>query len=242
MVLNDSTGKLGIVQEIQDLCSISADDTASYPLTAIARRVNSALETLVIKIMTAAGTWRFDDTNFTDLPIGTGTLVSGQTSYSFAAEYLDIDWVKVMAANGHWYFLKPWDQSESDIPYEETLVIGGQPLFYEKVGDTIRILGTVTATYLTLASGIKVGFSRTASLFTGDNSVGDNAKVPGIASPFHITIARMTALPYCKSYLPDRVTQLERDIAADTVDMIAFYSRREKDKRKVATMKEIKYR
>ena len=62
-----------LIHEIWDLCDA---DITSYPLRGVVRRVNSAIEALVGKIINTDGTWQFDDTNYTDLPVGTGTLIS----------------------------------------------------------------------------------------------------------------------------------------------------------------------
>lgn len=240
MKFNDTTGNLGIVQEVKDLCSISSDDNASYLLTSIARRLNSALETMVGLIIAIAGTWQWDDTNFDTLPIGTGTLTEGQSSYTFADEYLDIEEVDVLDLNGVYRRLTPFDPSEMRMSWDEwTHGRTGLPRYYDKLGDSIRFDTSASATYMTLAAGIKVRFSRTASLFTGDNSDSDNNKTPGIVSTAHETLAQMIALPYQKTYLPDRVAQTERDIQAGQDSMVAFYSRRQKDKRKKATMRRL---
>ena len=68
-------------------------DTTSLTAANLLIFVNNALESLIGKIINADGVWQYDDTNYSDLPIGTGTLVNGQESYSFADEYLDILWV-----------------------------------------------------------------------------------------------------------------------------------------------------
>ena len=79
MQFYDSSGK-GICAEIDRLCD--SNDT-SYTRLAKTSRVNNSLEELVGEIINADGTWQYDDTNYTTTPFGTGTLVSGQISYSF---------------------------------------------------------------------------------------------------------------------------------------------------------------
>jgi len=228
-----------INQEARDLCDAS---TTSYPAATLLRRVNTALETLVAKIIMASGTWDYDDTNYTDLPVGKGTLVEGQSSYSFASNYLQIKNIKVLDKDGtSWRLLEPIDQSQAGYSLEDDLLTDGFPSAYDKVGDTINLYPAPTATSVTLASGIKIEFKRTASLFTSAE-VTTGTKEPGIASPYHITIAKMAALPYCKSYKKDRVPQLERDIQVETEEMLKHYSQRERDSRKVMTMAGINHR
>lgn len=216
--------------------------TTSYTDANLLRRVNTALETLVAKIIMASGTWDYDDTNYTDLPVGKGTLVEGQSSYSFASNYLQIKNIKVLDKDGtSWRLLEPIDQSQADYALEDDLITDGFPTAYDKVGDTINLYPAPTATSVTLANGIKIEFKRTASIFTSAE-VTTGTKEPGIASPYHITVAKMAALPYCKSYKKDRVAQLERDIQVETEEMIKHYSQRERDSRKIITMAGINYR
>lgn len=236
MQLNDTVNDSGIFQEIDDICD---SDSTTYGVKKKTRRVNSSLETLIGKILLADGTWDWDDTNNTDEPIGTGTLEEGIGGYSFVAEYLEIKKIKVLDLGGNLQPLKPIDEAEipSGIAIEEYFADTGFPTHYDKLGDTIKIYPAPTATACTLTSGLKIEFSRTASLFAADGT--DTSKEPGIISTAHIILAWMAALPYCKIYKKDRVAQLERDIRVGIEDMIAFYSKREKDKRHIRTNKRI---
>lgn len=247
MQFSDITNNSGIVQEVDDLCD---SDSVSYPLKTKARRANTALETLIGKILMADGKWDYDDTNFTDEPIGTGNLIEGQTAYSFASEYLEIKSAKVLNVGGILQTLRPLDESELQslgigagfglIPIEEYFATTGFPTHYDKLGDTIKLYPAPTATAVTLLAGLKIEFSRTGSLFAADGT--DTTKVPGILSPYHILIAWMTALPYVKVYKPKRVRQLVADIKELTKDMIKFYSKRDKDDRPKRTNRRVIFR
>ena len=223
--------------EVRSLCDA---DTTSYTAADLLRRVNSALETLVGKIINADGHWQFDDSNYSDLPVGTGNLVSGQSSYSFAAEYLDILEVMILTTGGIYQRITPFDPSEMNQSWDEWVgsatgtIPNGFPQYYDKVGDSIRFDRSPTATHATLTAGLKVRFKRTADLFTSAQ-VTTGTKVPGIASPYHQLIAYMAAIPYCMSYKKDRVALYEKKVDEMTKDMIDFYTRREKDDRPVMT-------
>lgn len=224
--------------EIRSLCDA---DSNSYQAADLLRRVNNSLETLVALIINADGTWQFDDTNYTTNPVGTGTLVASQSAYTFADEFLDVETVKVKDAGGTWHIIQPIDQNQTDEPLENLLTPDGMPLYYDKNGDTIRLYPAPSSTAVTLTAGLKVEFKRTADLFTS-GQVTTGTKVPGIASPYHQLIAYMAALPYCMSYKKDRVPLFEKKIQEMTADMIRFYSRREKDVRKIMTMGAIYHR
>ena len=229
--------------EVRSLCDA---DSTSYTAADLLRRVNNALETLVGKIINADGTWQFDDTNFTTLPVATYTLTSGLSSYSFAEEYLDILEVMILTTGGIYQRITPFDPGEMNLSWDEWVnsatgtIPSGFPQYYDKLGDSIRLDRSPTATYATLTAGLKVRFKRTADLFTSAQ-VTTGTKVPGIASPYHQLIAYMAAIPYCMSYKKDRVAFYEKKVDEMTKNMVLFYSKREKDTRKIMAPKRILY-
>ena len=221
-------------------------DTTSYTAANLLITVNNALEVITGKLINSDGNWQYDDTNYTDLPIGTGNLVSGQSSYSFSSEYLDVLEVMILTTGGIYQRITPFDPSEMNMSWDEWVnsstgtIPNGFPQYYDKVGDSIRLDRSPTATYATLTAGLKVRFKRTADLFTSDQ-VTTGTKVPGIASPYHSLIAYMAAIPYCMSYKKDRVALYEKKVDEMTKDMIEFYTRRAKDERPVMSVEQITY-
>lgn len=250
----DATYQQGIVEEIDRLCD--SNDT-SYPRPDKTSRVNRSLETVIGWIITADGTWQFDDTNFSDHPRGRGTLVEGQEDYSFTSEYLDIEAVEIRdtGSPAKYRRIPPIDHDmlEGLSPQEYFGLTSagnpatGFPQWYDKNGDTIRLYPAPTSTSVTLTNGIRIWFKRTASLFTVTTGTGEDTKEPGFASPFHVILAYMAAIPFCMAHKPERVPRYAA-VVGDTVpptgmkrDILAFYGHREADKRKVMTMKKILY-
>ncbi len=193
-------------------------------------------------ILSADGTWQWDDTNRSDLPIGSGDLVAGQSSYSFADDYLDILNIKIKDSSGNWVILPAKDQSESSLPFEDDLNVDGMPLYYDKIGDTIKIYPAPSASAVTLTGGIKVAFQRTASLFTFVSDTSADTQEPGLPSTHHDLLAYMASVVYCMKYKKDRVGLYEKKIDEKKKTLIKFYSRREKDRRKIITTKGILFR
>lgn len=234
-------------QEIRDLCDA---DATSYPAATLLRRVNSALETCVGKIINTDGTWQFDDTNYTTTPVGKGDLTSGEISYSFNDEFLDIEGVDILDTGGTYRKIEPFDAAEMGVSFEEYFNItfngttysapSGFPTHFDKQGDTIRLSYAPAAANTTLTKGIRLRFKRTADIFTSAQ-VTTGTKEPGIASPYHQLVAYMAAIPYCMSYKKDRVPLYERKVDEMTKDMLRFYSKREKDTRKIMRPKGILY-
>ena len=246
MQFYDATNKRAICQEIDRLCDT---DDNSYPRLDKTARVNDALEELVGKIITADGTWQYDDTNYTTVPRGTGNLVEGQQSYTFAAEYLEITSVEVQITTaGIWTRLI--DINKDDLEGRTTeeffgITSGnptkGLPRYYSIEGDSIRLFPAPTSTAVTLSGGIRISFKRTAQLFTAASDTSADTTEPGLPSPYHVLLSYMASVPHCITYKKDRVPLLEGRVLAMTKDLIAFFGHRERDRRKVMTMKEERY-
>ena len=237
---NTTDNENSLVHECWDLCD--ADNT-SYPLDpTVTRRFNIALERVIAWILEADGTWQWDDTNHSDLPIGTQTLVNSQSQYSFNDKFLEIEEVQIKDEDGNWHILQPIDQKEySDSePLSEAFKTDARPVYYDKVADdTIQLFPAPdNGTSVTLSSGLKIKYRRTADLFT----TSDTDQVPGFPSPYHVILSYMAAIPYCMTYKKDRVVMYQNEIERLKQGLIKIYSRREQDKRKVMTMRTRSFR
>ena len=223
MVFNDTTTKLGICQEIDALCD---SDTTSYPVADKTRRVNAALEEIVADLIALDRNWKFDDSNQTDLPIGLGDLVAGQQDYSFDTSLLSIERVEVLDSDGNWHKLSIIDEqkiTEALAEYKET---DGLPEQYAVRANSIFLYPAPAAANVTVSSGLKVYFQRTAHLFVAT----DTTAVPGFASPYHIILAYKAALAYCVTYKQDRVPGILREIDRLHNGLMALASNRMRDK------------
>ena len=243
MVLDGNSTNQDINTLIDFLCD--SDDTA-YSVQRKVLNINAFYEELIGKIVSADGTWQWDDTNYTTEPIGRGNLVEGQQRYSFTSEYLDITMVEILNKDGTQYHkVYPLDHTQlGDLSPEEyfgTTSSGspnkGQVIYYDKQGDTIYLYNAPAATNHTLTNGIRVWFKRTADLFT----TSDTTQEPGLPSPYHSILAYGAAIPFCVKYHKDRVPLYQAKVNEMTKALLDFYGRREKDVRKVATTKSTSY-
>lgn len=227
-----------IYSEIRKLCDA---DSASYIDADILRRVNAAYEKTVGRIMCQDGNWEFDDTNYTDFPRATTTLVAGQKDYTFDTSHLAIESVQVMDENGHYYYLKPISKDDYSIPLDEYYSADGRPEVYDKDGKSVLIYPGPAAGNVTLALGLLVHFRRTADIFTSAQ-VTTETKVPGFASPFHMILAYEAAIPFCMSYKKDRVALYEKKSMDLMEECLRFYAQREKDVENIMSNKGISFR
>lgn len=207
------------------------------------------MEELVGHIITADGTWQYDDTNHTDLPRGTGTLIEGQQSYTFASEFLEITAVDILSlVSGMYVRIKPIhpDDLGGLSPEEYFGMTSGSPTkgfpeYYNLEGDSIRLWPAPTSTSCTLASGMRVSFKRAPVAFTAVSTTATDSTSPGLPSSYHSILSYMAAIPYCMTYKKDRVALYEKKKDKLLEALLTFYGLRERDRRKIMTNKSINY-
>jgi hypothetical protein len=215
-----------INSETRLLCD--ADSTA-YTAADLLRRVNIAYEEEVGAIIGMDGTWQFDDSNFTDLPIGRTNLVADQQDYTFDSTHLEIERIEILNKEGNSILLNPIDKSQINIALPEYQKTSGQPIEYDKQGDSIFLYPAPdNGVNVTLTNGLKIYFQRTASIFT-TAEVTAGTKTPGFAAPYHHILAYKAALSYCMQYKQDRVVMIRDKIAGLENGLRDHYRRREKD-------------
>lgn len=249
MQFYDGTNKNGICQKIDRLCD--STDT-SYPRLDKTSEVNQAYEKVISWIINADGTWQFDDSNKSDQPRGTLTLVQGQEAYTFASDYLQIEAMDVKDVSGNWYRLKPLDHSDlgDQTPEQYFGTTAGTPQYFDLfTDDSFRLYPSPSSTYVTLTAGLRVWFKRAPTAFTATSATTDDSTTPGFASPFHEILAYMAAIPYCMKYHPQRVAAYLQ-VIGDTepratgmkAGLVKHYSMRDKATRKVMTTKTMNQR
>lgn len=241
MVFSDSAGKAGIVQDIDFW--VNTDDN-SYPIAQKTRNINRWLDDVVSIILACDGRWEWDDSNNTDLPIGTAALVNNQQDYSISgATFLDVTRVEVKDINGNYYLLNPISQHDvTTQALSEFQKTAGRPIYYDKVGDSIFLYPKPSSSAVTLSAGLKVYFQRVGSYFT----VNDTTKSPGFAPLFHRILSVGPALDYAMANdMSKKITTLNNVLEGSDEKpgllkrLVTHYSSRSKDEQvRMRTRKE----
>ena len=193
--------------------------------------LNAAYEEIIGKIIGLDGTWQVDDTNYTDLPRVTTTLVAAQRDYSLDVGFLEIEAVDVKDNSGDWIRLSPIDLSQYSEPLDQIYEIDGLPEKYDKTGKSIFLYPAPAAGSVTLTAGLRITYQRTADVFTSAQLT-TGTKTPGFAVPWHHILAYKAILPYCMQYKKDRIPLYVSEINRLENELLNNYSRREKDVRK----------
>lgn len=238
-----------LITAVRDLCD---SDSTSMPMAAVTDAaviwLNESYKQVIGWIINSDGTWQWDDTNQTDEPRGKGTLVEAQVDYTFSSDYLQIEAMDVLGLDAQWKRLKPYDQSEVGMSPEEYFgtdssgnILTGLPEYYDLFSDdSFRIYPAPSATYCTLASGLRVWFKRNPVTFIAAE-ISTGTKEPGF-SLNHKILAYMTALPYCMKYKKDRIPLYEKKVMDMKQEIINHYSKREREKRKQITLNSTPWR
>lgn len=235
-------------QDLATLIDKLCDTTdTSFPLEEKVLYINPGLQELVGELVVIDGKFEYDDTNYTDLPIGTGTLVDGQTQYTFSAEYLRVLGIHILNDDGTRYRkIKPLDISEMNgLSPDEFFGVDssgnplkGIPTHYDLLGDSIFLYPAPDTTQVTAAAGLKIYFQRDADLFT----TSDTTQEPGLPSSYHSILAYMAAIPYCMKYHKDRVVLYQNKVAEMKENLLKFFGKRHEDDRHIMRIKPINYR
>ncbi len=214
---------------VSDLTDANTTDFATATRLIYA---NASQAEIAGDIIGADGTWNWDDTNYTDLPIGQADLVDGQQDYSFADEMLSIEGVSVMDSSGNYQKLKPFDKNQLDVDPSEYLKSNGLPTHYDKQGRSVFLYPAPATGSVTLVNGLKIFFKRKTKDITSFDSTS-----PGFIGTEHMILPYKISIPYCMKYHPARVTLYEGKIMEHRSRIIAHYSRRSKDEPQRVTPK-----
>lgn len=251
MQFSGQSENLDIVSEVDLLCD---SNITSYPLLAKVRRYNASVNEVVGEVINADAAWQWDDTNYTDLPVGTSDLVEGQETYSFSEDYLQIESIEILDDDAEKYYrLKPLDIQERKLSPDEHFGVEtggapkkGRPVWYDIQGDTVYLYPSPAAADVTLTAGLKVWFKRSHREITMSNSTtvqsGEETRNPPFPSTHHILLAYMIAIPYCMSYKKDRVGWLEKKVVEMKATLLSHYAYRDKDKRTKLSTRDISFR
>lgn len=193
MQFSDTTNKNGLIQECEFWCNLG-DGTISGDATLLkqfASRINRAGDKLMPLLIGKGDKMRWDDTNHTDLPIGTFNLVSGQGDYQILTDdnsipvvnFTDLMILDSSSATEYRHLPKmTMDDPRALRAMSANPTDSGIPSAWLEVGNTIFF--DVEPNY-NATNGGKVFFERMADQFTS----ADTTQTPGIPAQFHYLYA-----------------------------------------------------
>lgn len=238
LVFSDSSGNLGIVQQVRSFMRV---DATQWPTAKIVTSVNNYLDTVAGYMIGADKTFQWDDTNHTKLPEGTAQLTINVSDYSFLTDEQGNSIVTLLGVSrldsttGKYVALEEVDRTEVDTGYFGTT--SGTPTQYDKIADNIIRLNYLPPA--TVSAGLKFFFQRTPSYFAATDTV----KSPGVSPLLHrgfvIAAAYDGALTLGLPNTPVLATEMQREEAK----MKAYFAKdRNRDSCDRITSRPIRFR
>lgn len=171
-------------------------NASSFPAADMLISINTGYNRVGSLVLKSDDRWQWDDTNQTDLPIATTSLVSGQQDYSLASAHLTIDRVEIKNSAGAWTELQQIDQQQfkgsKQIALAALFPTNGVPLLYDVSGNSVFLYPTPNYSQ---AVSLKLYFTRGPAEFTSAD-VSTGTKQPGFNSLFHELIPLWVAYDY----------------------------------------------
>lgn len=188
--------------------------------TRSANQAKDRVETLILRSDTR---WTWDDSNNSSLPIGTQNLIASQEDYAVPATDLKILKVRIKDSAGNLVTLDPVNRR--DLTDAQLTATAGDPKRYFKIGRSVFL--NPKPSYASTA-GFEVQFQRSGTAFT----IADTTAVPGFDSNFHRLISLYSALDYCEANdLSKRAQKIQARIDKMEMELISFYSERDRDEK-----------
>jgi lipopolysaccharide export LptBFGC system permease protein LptF len=211
----------------------------SYPVEEKTEDINESLDFIYATIFEVGGKWQFDDTNHSDYPIISTSLVSGQRDYTFTSDQqgnliLDIYKVMVKDENGTFIEIYPVDQQSDEYTqgFWNGLNQTGIPTRYDKTANGIFL--DAIPSYDSI-NGLKVFINREGSYF----QTSDTTKKPGFAGLFHEYLALRPAYKYAQANSLKNEKSLLSDLLTVEGKIKKYYRDRTKDEVVILTTEKV---
>lgn len=200
MPFSDTTNKTGLIQRCEKFTNLgyggisgSANDLLDFTV-----KINDAFDELMPLLLSFSNYLKWDDTNQTDLPIGTINMVSGQADYTIAQDDNSLDILNITQLE-----ILPSSSASNYIEMEEMTIDDpraivamapnssetGVPVAWLKRGNTVFLYPKPN---YASTNGIKIFFEREASYFSSI----DTTKEAGIPRPFQLLLALRASLDW----------------------------------------------
>lgn len=198
-------------------------------LATFTRLINYGCDEVLTDILGADGKWQYDDTNYTEYPIGTTTMVDNQQDYTLDSTQIKVIGVELEDSAGNWRKLKQLDIRDiqaAGLSVTDFFEEAGVPTHYDIQGDALFLYPKPDVSQVTAANGLKVFFQRHPSYFTAS----DTTKKPGFAVIFHDIPVLHACAKYAKSSsMQEKARELDAEITKRKKQMIDFFSKRNPD-------------
>lgn len=226
MVFSNTTTLAGVIQTFERLTDsgyayVTGDTTRMKEATNLANLKGSDIWHI---IHLATGNWKYDDSNYTDLPFATTDLISGQVRYALPEEALTVQRLEIKDTSGNWTRLTPLTKEIIPGAVDEFQDVNSTPIYYTLLNGVITLY---PATNYNSTDGLKIYYDRDSVEFLTT----DTTKTPGFASPYHEILPIMMAIDWynVKQATHPTLVKLEQKFLRLEKELKEFYSKRFQD-------------
>ena len=247
MVFSNITDKSGLIQSVefwtrQPDAGISDNATLLYQITT---RINAAFEKILPMLLMNSDRITWDDTNHTDLPVGTMNLVSGQSDYKIGhddntLDILNLTAVRILPSSTETIYSELERMTLDDESVLDAISpnsdITGVPSYFLENSDKLFLYPEPN---YSATNGIQLFFAREQYYFVYT----DTTKEPGIPKPFHELLALYASLDWNMVNRTDEgnlISMLRVKIIETEKNLKAFMALRNPT-RKILTPKKINF-
>lgn len=180
MQYNSNSDNQDIVSLIGDITGI---DTVNE-LKQITRSANEANKKIWTWIFQSYGSWQYDDSNNSDLPIATAALVANQQKYTLPTEALTVKAVEWKNSGGTWQKLNaiPIERINQWLSENEWNDTPAEPRNYSLVNGIFKLY---PASDTARSEALRIQFDRGSTSFASTSTT----QTPGFVSEFHEAVA-----------------------------------------------------
>jgi len=231
---SDTSTNLGILQRARKMARV---DSSQWETFNVVNSCNDWLNKIFTYGKGNDKKFQLDDTNHTNLPIGTANLVANQSDYSFLTDgqnnrITNLTRIDILDSSGLYRQLQPIDQAQlGGIALDEWNKTAGLPLYYDKIADNIIRLYPKPAT--SVSAGLKYYFQRSPSYFVAT----DTTKAPGVADDLHRGFVVASAYDAALTLGLANLQPLSIELAKEEQKLEDYFATRETDEPNVLQVK-----
>jgi len=222
---------------VEDIDFLAKTNSTTFPLAQKLRIINKMNYDVTTDILRYQSNWEFDDTNKTDFPIATTTLVNGQQDYALPPTMVKLLRVEVKDSGGSYQKLEQFDETQVGQALTEFQGTDGMPRYYREIGNSIELYPAPATSAVTTAAGLKCYYQRVITDFT----TADASTEPGFAQQFHPILSYGTAYEYAVINQLPSVNFLKAKLDELREGLREYYSSRNREVRTALQTKRRNY-
>lgn len=233
MQFSDTTNKNGIIQYTESLTKLGDGGISSDAVLfkQITNYINQAYRKVAMALLRVDKNWKWDDSNYTDFPITTITMVDQQRDYALPASTVGgnvstlwkLSRVRIADTSGLFHQIRQLSPSEEES--QAGSAYSGVPTGYRLIGNSIRLSPIPKAGSLTLTNGLEIQFQRGFDEFTS----ADTTQQPGFIDAYHDLLAYDAAASYLFPYDPNLALAYRNEFKNRLEEFQQDYSERNDD-------------